>query len=44
VQNATNQLFCQIGNFDLALKKVLDTPSVAKKKRERIQMSQFGRK
>lgn len=42
VQNATNQLFCQIGNFDLALKRVLATPSIAKRKRERIQISKFG--
>lgn len=44
VQNATNQLFCQAGNFDLAMGRVERTPTIAKKKRERIQMSRFGGK
>lgn len=41
VQSATSQLFSQVDKFDLALKRVVETPKTAKRKRQRFQIGGF---
>lgn len=42
VKHATNQLFCSENKFEMALKRIKESPEIAKKSRERITMSGFG--